>query len=140
MKPVIQFTKPAAMLCGLLLTLPVLADKGGIPNDGGGNAKRNSTTDIAICANDDATEAFVCAGKELSNVVLGCADGFVKFDDLEAIYEGTFACEDGGTINSVSAKAGTSVFVYGAETCPVECPVVIDETEEEEPEGEELPQ
>ncbi len=113
MKPVIQLIKPALILGGLLLVLPMvgLADKGGNPN-----VKSEAVT--AACYVDDVS-ARVCSCKGLSNVVLQCGVVYVKHDDIEGapgeeLFDAVFDCgvdADGnpisGPITMIAIKSGS---------------------------------
>jgi hypothetical protein len=112
MKPVIQFIKPAVILGGLLLALPMvgLADKGGKPN-----VKSEAIT--AACLEDDDT-AHVYSCKGLSNVVLWCNGETVKHDDIEGesgeeLFDAEFDCVDAegnpisGPITMIAVKSGS---------------------------------
>jgi hypothetical protein len=112
MKPVIQLLKPAVILGGLLLALPLigLADKGGNPN-----VKSEAIT--AACSVDDDT-AHVYSCKGLSNVVLWCNGEIVKHDDIEGgsgeeLFDAEFDCVDAdgnpisGPITMIAVKSGS---------------------------------
>ena len=110
-----------------------------------------SVATVAACAESDAT-AFVCSSKGLSNVILQCSDGessyFEKFDDLGEegdVYEGSYTCESGtleavfiksGSFRSAGGPAGAGEMISGLEACPVDCPGVTAEGEEESEEEE----
>lgn len=108
--------KPAAILLGMLIALPMaaIADKGGKPNP-----KSAATTAACIDANGDA-QVYSCKG--LSNVVLWCGTTYVKHDDIEdeegnEIFEGVFGCVDAdgdaieGDITYISVKSGSQKHV-----------------------------
>ncbi len=107
----IQLIKPAAILGGLLIALPMLglADNGGNPN-----VKSEAIT--AACTVDDDT-ARACSCKGLSNVVLQCGNVYVKHDDIEGasgeeLFDGEFDCVDAdgnpisGPIIMIAIKSG----------------------------------
>ncbi len=112
MKPVIQFIRPAIILGGLLIALPLvgLADKGGKPN-----VKSEAIT--AACSVDEDT-AHVYSCKALSNVVLWCNGVSVKHDDIEGesgeeLFDAEFDCVDAegnpisGPITMIAVKSGS---------------------------------
>ena len=111
MKAVVPFIKPAVILGGLLMTLPVsgLADKGGNPNN-----KSVATTAACIEA-DGSVHVYSC--KALSNVVIWCGSTYIKYDDIgldpetgveEEIFDEVFGCGDAvGPINYVAIKSGS---------------------------------
>jgi len=112
-----QCMKPAAILLGLLIALPMpgLADKDGKPNP----KSVATTTAACIDANGDA-QVYSC--KELSNVVLWCGTTYVKHDDIadeegNEIYEGVFGCVDAagtpieGDITYLAVKSGSQKHV-----------------------------
>lgn len=117
MKAVIRFIKPAVILGGLLMTLPVvsLADK---PDPGakGGKPNKNSVATTAACLETDVSvHVYSCKG--LSNVVIWCGTTYIKYDDIgldpetgieEEIYDRVFDCGDAvGPIDYVAIKSGS---------------------------------
>ena len=95
MKAVIRFIKPAVIVGGLLVALPVAswADKGGKPN-------KNSVATTAACIEaDGSVHVYSCKG--LSNVVIWCGTTYIKYDDIgldpdtgveEEIFDEVFGC------------------------------------------------
>ena len=110
MKAVIRFKKPAVILGGLLIALPMLglADKGGNPNN-----KSIATT--AVCIEDGSAHVYSC--KALSNVVLWCGSTYIKYDNIgldpdtgveEEVFDDIFGCGDAvGPITFVAIKSGS---------------------------------
>jgi len=115
MKSIVRLMKPAVVLGGLLLVMPVavVADK---PDAGakGGKPNSNSEAKTAACTIDENT-ALVCSCKGLSNVVLWCgATTWVKHEDFGSdgdtgeVYQATVACVDGaGPITMIAIKSGS---------------------------------
>ena len=111
MKAVVRFMKPALILGGLLITLPVaaLADKGGKPN------KSSVATTAACIEADGSVHVYSC--KALSNVVIWCGDTYIKHDDIgldpntgneEEIFDKVLGCGDAvGPITFVAIKSGS---------------------------------
>ena len=115
MKAAIRFLKPAVILGGLIMALPVasLADKGGNPNKGGMPNENSVATTAACIEADGSVHAYSC--KALSNVVIWCGNTYIKFDDLgvdpdtgDEVYDQVFSCGDaGGDISFVAIKSGS---------------------------------
>jgi hypothetical protein len=119
MKLVLQLIKPAVIIGGLLLVMPVavMADK---PDAGvkGGKPNKNSVAVTAACTVDYDT-ARVCSCKGLSNVVLWCGTAWVKHEnfgsdgDTEEVFDATVDCVDGagnalpGPITMIAIKSGS---------------------------------
>lgn len=114
-----RLMRPAVILSGLLLALPVaaVADK---PAAGtkGGKPNKNSVAVTAACLVDDDT-ARVCSCKGLSNVVLWCGTTWVKHEsfgsgsDSGEVYDATVDCVDRegnpipGPITMLAIKSGS---------------------------------
>ncbi len=112
-----RFMRPAVILSGLLLALPVavVADK---PAAGakGGKPNKNSVAVTAACLVDNDT-ARVCSCKGLSNVVLWCGTTWVKHEnfgsDSGEVYDATVDCVDRegspipGPIAMLAIKSGS---------------------------------
>ena len=106
-----RFIRPAVILGGLLLALPMasMADKGGKPN-------KNSVATTAACIEADGS-VHVYSCKALSNVVIWCGDTYIKYDDFgrdpetgveEEIFDEVLGCGDAvGPISYVAIKSGS---------------------------------
>lgn len=119
MKSIVRLTKPAVILGGLLLAMPMaaMADK---PDAGtkGGKPNKNSVAVTAACTIDNDT-ARVCSCKGLSNVVLWCGETWVKHEDFDSaadtgeVFDTTVDCVDGagnpipGPITMIAIKSGS---------------------------------
>ncbi|MGH8495294.1 MAG: hypothetical protein ACREVN_04105 [Gammaproteobacteria bacterium] len=112
---------------------------------------QNSIAQYSACL--DQTTVFVCSSKDLSNVVLQCASGAEKFDDLDSLGVGasaTFSCSDGSVPTSVWVKSGSQQSgdgagyggIFSPQECPTECPAIGDSGSDEggEDGGDDLPE
>lgn len=98
---------------GALFMLPLISTAA--PN-------ARSVAQIEACEENEST-ARVCSSKELSNIVLHCADAetessyYIKFDDLDNpenwpegqvdATQGSFSCPDGDSLLAVFVKSGS---------------------------------
>ena len=91
-----------AVVIGAALIMPAIATSG--PNE------RSLSTFDACLVDEGGSTAYVCASKELSNVVVYCSNGFFKYDDLDEAptYDGEFSCPDGGELTGILVKAGSA--------------------------------
>ncbi len=119
MKQTIRLLKPAVVLGGLLLAMPmaVVAEKPD-PGTKGGKPNQNSVATTASCTIDDDT-ARVCSCKGLSNVVLWCGSTWVKHEDFDSatgaddVYDATVDCVTSagdpipGPITMIAIKSGS---------------------------------
>ena len=119
MKRGTQLMKPATILAGLLLVMPMaaVADKPGADSKGG-KPNKNSVAVTAACTIDENT-ARVCSCKGLSNVVLWCGTTWVKHEsfgsdtDAGEVYDATVGCVDDagnptpGPITMIAIKSGS---------------------------------
>jgi hypothetical protein len=110
----------AGLLIGLTLVLPSIA---------AADPNAKSVAEVQACQPAGSETARVCSSKELSNVVVQCANAeggsfFVKYDELDAVeipepdagfvlaspFQGDFSCPEGSTLVSVFVKSGSEKY------------------------------